>query len=162
MPVSVDVDDEMEQRERDDAAWPYASLLLFGFFGSGSPEGRRLARWTTVATVGVLVGAGGLVLGGASSGPARLALGALLPGMVVLMAVAYVRYLAALDELARLIQLQAFAVAYGFAMLMAAGLFALASVGEGPAVHGAWAAGMVAVAEVVRGVALAFFARRHE
>ncbi len=147
--------------ERDGESWPYASLMFFGFFGTSTPEGRRLARWTTAATLGLALGLGGLAFGW-PSGPARLVWVVLVPMMVVLMAFAYARYLAALDELARLIQLQAFAVAYGFAMLVAAGLYVYALAGEAHEVNGVLAAAMFGLAEVVRGAALAVFARRHE
>jgi len=82
--------------------------------------------------------------------------------MMVLMAIAYVRYLAALDELAWLIQLQAFAVAYAFMIVVAAGLLVYAYIAADPNVHWGLAAATIALAEVVRGAALAFFARRHE
>ena len=96
--VSADSEIEREvQEEEGKASWPYATLVFFGFFGTATPEGRRLARWTAMATVGAAIGGAGLASGW-PGGPGRLV----------------------------------------------------------------WAVGMVALAEVVRGAALAFFARRHE
>ncbi|HEY8379995.1 MAG TPA: hypothetical protein VIK91_26075 [Nannocystis sp.] len=159
--VNSEIEREVQEEAEGKASWPYATLLFFGFFGTATPEGRRLAQWTALATVGAFIGGAGLASGW-PSGPGRLVWAALAPAMMILLAIAYVRYLAALDELARLIQLQAFAVAYGFTMVVAAGFLAYAFTAADPDIHGAWAAGMVALAEVVRGAALAFFARRHE
>ena len=56
--VSADSEIEREvQEEEGKASWPYATLLVFGFFGTATPEGRRLARWTAMATVGAAIGA---------------------------------------------------------------------------------------------------------
>ena len=68
----------------------------------------------------------------------------------------YWRYLASLDEMGRRIQLEALAVAYGFTLLAfstlgAAGLFL------GFSINPAW----VLAAEPLRGVVLAFNARRY-
>lgn len=162
MAVSANSEFEIEREGQEEgrASWPYATLLFFGFFGTATPEGRRLARWTAIASAGAAAGAG-LALEW-PSGPGRLVWAAVAPAMIIVLAVAYVRYLAALDELARLIQFQAFAVAYGFTMVVAAGLLAYAFTAPDPDLHAGWAAGMVALAELVRGAALAFFARRHE
>lgn len=160
--VSADSEIEREvQEEEGKASWPYATLLFFGFFGTATPEGRRLARWTAMATVGAAIGGAGLASGW-PGGPGRLVWAAVLPAMMVLVAIAYVRYLAALDELARLIQLQAFAVAYAFMIVVAAGLLVYVYIAADPNVHWGLAAATIALAEVVRGAALAFFARRHE
>lgn len=144
---------------REAAPWPYTSLLLFGFFGADTPEGRRLARRTTGAlalTVASLIGLQIVSPGG----PAAAVLALLAPVGVVGVGVAYARYLAALDELARLLQLKAFALAYGVVM-------ALGMAGVAVAMAGGWRLGarglysLLVLAEPLRGAALAYLAKRH-
>ena len=135
-----------------DGDWPYASLLVFGYFGEDSPGGKRLARettvWLAVAVVAMVVGA-------------PWAYG--LPVSVVGIGWAYARYLRGLDELSRTIQLKAFAVAYGTAMAIGAVLTALAlawpEVGQGVSLVAVFP--VLVLAEGVRGVALVVEARRY-
>ena len=102
-----------------------ASLMFFGFFGTSTPEGRRLARWTT-ATLGLALGLGGLAfvpsghragVGGPRSDDGRAH------------SIRYARYLAARTNW-RVDPAPVFAVAYRFAMLVAAGLCVYALTGR--------------------------------
>lgn len=141
------------------ADWPYASLMLFGFFGTDTPEGKRLAWRTAAALVLFVVSALGLADGFHSPFPDVLwVLG--LPGSVLAIGWAYGRYLGALDELNRTIQLKAFVFAYGAAMtLMAIGvtvaLIAPTSASPKRLLL------LPVFAELFRGVALAVLARRY-
>ena len=81
----------------ESAEWPYASLLVCGFFGSDSPEGKRLTARSAVAAV--VAGASLFGLHVASPGSiASVIWGVLLPLSVVALAVANVTYLASLDD----------------------------------------------------------------
>lgn len=151
--------DVTEESDRE-VGWPYASLLLFGYFGSGTEAGKALARQTTVALVLLLfVGVFGIHETGPLPGPAPL-WAVVATGAVAFIAFAYSRYLGALDELSRVIQLKAFAVAYGSAMTLLVGIWAL-----GLALNGEpfpWTPLAVLAAEPIRGLALALVARRYE
>lgn len=142
--------------------WPYASLLFVGFFGVRTPEGRRLAWRTTAALAAIVVAFMGL--GGAfGAWVPRPVWALLIPASVCGIAWAYTRYLRELDELSRLIQLRAFSFAYAAAMVLFAAVVAFGAVqaepGEpvssGPVL---W----ILLAEVLRGVALAYIARQYE
>lgn len=139
--------------------WPYTSLLIFGFFGTDTMEGKRLAWRTTLFMVLFVVSVIGL--GGGYSGPfPDLLWLAGMPGAVVGIWWSYGRYLGALDELSRSIQLRAFGVAYGAAMtLMALGMAVAWTLPE-PA-SPASLLGLPVFAELARGFALAHFARRY-
>jgi len=142
--------------------WPYASLILFGFFGASTPEGKRLA-WQSVLAGGIMFAAALAILYGVG-GVALQALWALLiPAGVVGIAWAFFRYVQALDELSQSIQLKAFSVAYGAAMV-----FYFVSLTHGLVDHpesvfpsggglGFW----IIAAEPVRGATLVYLARKY-
>lgn len=135
-----------------DGAWPYTSLLMFGYFGRGSPGGERLARETTVwlaLAVAAMVAAG----------PWAYAL----PVSVVGIGWSYARYLRGLDELSRMIQLKALAVSYGAAMTIGAvvAALALASPNVDQTMSPAAVFPFLVLAEGVRGIALVIQARRY-
>jgi hypothetical protein len=147
---------------KDKQAWPYASLLIFGFFGTGTPAGRKLARRTTLA-LGIFVFSA-VMLGSGAAGPVPRGVWMLaIPGSVALIGWAYARYLHALDELSRLIQLKAFAFAYGAAMVL---LWVGVAVGWSdagpPDANPRLLILLVVCAEVLRGFALAYNARKYE
>ena len=142
-------------------SWPYGSLFFFGFFGTGSPAGRTLAWRTTGALA--LIGVCGLGVRGVIPGPVPEVLWA--PGVpfgVIVIGWAYARYLKALDELSRLIQLKAFTFAYGAAMTAAMGIVAWGVAQGEPATVSAGSFLWVAAAEPLRGVALTQIANRYE
>lgn len=135
-----------------DGHWPYASLLIFGYFGQDSPGGKRLARETTAwlaLAVAAMVVAGPLAYG--------------LPVSVVGIGWSYARYLRGLDELSRMIQLKAMAVAYGAAMTIGAvaAALALASPSVGQSMRPAVVFPFLVLAEGVRGIVLVIQARRY-
>lgn len=142
-------------------SWPYGSLLFFGFFGTGSPGGRALA-WRTTGALGLVIVCAIGAQGGLP-GPVPEVLWALgVPLGVILIGWAYARYLEALDELSRLIQLKAFAFAYGAAMTAAMGIFAWGVAQGEPASVSVGGLFWIVAAEPLRGVALMQIARRYE
>lgn len=141
-----------------DSEWSYRSLLFWGFFGRDTPEGRRMGRetvgWLALLAVAALTAAVGRVPG---------ALGVALPIVVLGIGWSYARYVSRLDELSRRIQLDSFAVSYGAAMMIGAvlagwGLMDPDGVG---AISPAAVFGVLAGAELVRGVVLVRLARRY-
>lgn len=139
--------------------WPYASLLIFGFFGTDTVEGKRLAWRTTLFLVMFVVSVLGLTGGYESAFPDLLWVVGI-PGSVAGIWWSYARYLGALDELSRTIQLRAFGVAYGAAMTLMAVAVAVAWIPGEPAAP-APLVGLPVFAEGARGLALAYFARRY-
>lgn len=141
--------------------WPYASLLVFGFFGSDTPAGRRLV-WRSNAGIAVVVISVALLLR-LSHLHWALAAGLLgLPAGVAGIAWSYARYLSELDELSRMIQLRAFAFSYGAAMTIAAALLGPALLFSGPSPLSAAAVlPWLVWAEGCRGLALVVLARRY-
>jgi hypothetical protein len=145
----------------DGAPWPYASLFFFGFFGTDSPAGKRLA-WRTTWGLGLFL------LGAFLLAPQHTvtSVGGFLamPGGVLLIGRAYRSYLRELDELSRTIQLEAFSLAFGAAMTLMAILMAVEMVappgthlGPGTAPLATW----LLLAEPFRGLALVIVARRY-
>lgn len=149
-------DDATEQ----EASWPYASLLIFGFFGTDSPEGRRLARQTTIILGLMVIAAFVLSLPGVPLA-VRIAAAALLPLGVLGMGLSYAAYIRDLDELSRSLQLKAFAVAYIAVMTIALGIVAYDVLTPGPVVFDAGVLVLLVIAEPVRAAALAWLARRY-
>ena len=151
---------ETEQDRTDEPGdWPYASLVIFGFFGTDTPEGKRLARRTTAFLALLVVGGIGLRDGYRTPFPDLLWL-ICIPGSAVGMWWSYTRYLRALDELRRTIQLKAFAFAYGAALtLMVTGL-GVALIDPTPQVPRQLLA-LPVLAELFRGAALAYLARHY-
>lgn len=145
--------------EADEAAWPYASLVISGYFGSGDVGGRQLARRTTAALA--LIVPGGVGASGAFDlGVPQLVCGLAFPLGVALISWSFARYLDTLDELSRMIQLQALAFAYfatmflfftavGFALRQPDGRLSIFTVL------------LVVLAEPLRGMALVYFARKY-
>lgn len=147
--------------EEETAEWPYTTLLLFGYFGKNTPAGKKLSRRNNTFMALFLVC---MLTGGARDG-----FHALFPDLLWLLGLplsvmgavwAYAVYLRSLDELSRMLQLKAFAFAYGAAMtLMTVGL-AVASIAPVPRVP--WELLVLPVlAEVFRGLALAHLARQY-
>lgn len=146
-----------DSRNDADASWPYGSILLWGTFGSRSPEGRRYHRRTTAALIIMVLSF--LVFGAwADRGVISLAL-ALTPGATfAFVGWEFVRYLQSLDELARRLQLDAIAWTYGIGMVAATLVAGFGMQSGHPAtVNPAW----FLVLEPVRGVVLYRLARRH-
>ena len=149
-------DDPTEQK----TSWPYASLLIFGFFGTDSPEGRRLAQQTTVLLGLMVIGAFVLSLPGVPLA-VRIGAAALLPLGALGMGFAYAVYIRDLDELSRALQLKAFGVAYIAVMTIALGIVAYNILTPGPVVFDAGVLVLLVIAEPVRATALAWLARRY-
>jgi hypothetical protein len=157
---------EQEERPGKDggrASWPYSSLLLLGYFGADTRAGRLLV-WRGMGALAVIMVSGAVLH--AATGPTVLGMplalwAAAIPLAVVAIGWAHVRYLASLDELARLIQLQALAFSYGAAMTLAAVLFGVSMIGDRQLPAHLLLALLVLV-EPMRGAALVYFARQHE
>lgn len=159
MNAESDTSDTGPRDEDTRADWPYGTLFFFGFFGTETPEGRRLAWQSSALLVFFLVCVLGLRDGYGRAFPDVLWVVGI-PGSVVGLWWAYARYLGALDELSRAIQLKAFAVAYGAVMTLVAGALAVAWIDPAPAVPEHLVL-LPVFAEGFRGLALAVLARRY-
>ncbi len=149
------------------SAWPYRSLLLAGYFGADVPAGKRLRRRVWLALLALpLVNLLPFVPGLEALRPTlwRVVLTGSLPSTVVVIVWAHVRDLGEIDELSRLIQLEALAFSYGAVMTLAALCAALDIVARplGGAVHGMTVFLVLLVAELLRGVVLVLRARRRQ
>lgn len=150
------------ERAEEGTEWPYASLLFFGFFGRKSPGGKRLI-WETLAGLALFVVAAVALRGDIGSTSIEAASVLALPLAVGIIGWAYSRYLKALDELSRLLQLKAFAFSYGAVMALAFGMAGLIMAeppwlgAESPVMY----LGLLVLAEPLRGVALAYLARKY-
>jgi len=147
----------------DEPDWPYASLLLFGFFGSNTPEGKRLV-WQTMPALLVIVAAAWALLGIIPRLLPGAVLAGLIPAAVAFIFWANACYLGTLDELSRRIQVEAFAFTYGAVMVLAAAIVAvLLAVPDEAARFGHPAAYLVllVLVEPLRGLALVVLARKY-
>jgi hypothetical protein len=162
----------MSNVKDDQASWPHWTMLGMGYFGYGTPEGRRVRNrclaWLAVfAITGVAGAIHSLPL------PVRLVCAAAVPlswGGIVW---SNVRYFHELDELNRLIQLEAAAFAYGIVVVLAAVWYTLWQLGILAAFIGSLHADashsaaylplsmlpVFLLAEMLRGVALVSLAR---
>src|SRR5262245_28695263 len=112
-----------QARDSEAARWPLASMLCIGTFGTAhNPAARRYHRrcWVALAVliVGSLVSS---VAGAAFDAPGtRWVFAALLGGTFSYIAWALWRYVSALDELGRRVQMEAMAITYlvGMAVFM--------------------------------------------
>ena len=103
-----------------DTTWPGSSLLIWGTFGTSTPEGRRYHRRCYLA-MGVLL-VGYFIAAGLPRAAADIVT-AILPGAIFgFISWEFKRYLDALDELARRIQLEALAWTYLTGLTMACAL----------------------------------------
>src|SRR5688500_7377834 len=90
--------------------WPGSSILFWGTFGTSTPEGRRYHRRCYAALAALVVG---YIVAAALPLAARDVVIAALPGVIFGYVIwEFRRYLNALDELARRIQLEALAWTY--------------------------------------------------
>ena len=148
-------------RVEEGTEWPYTTLLLFGFFGTDTPAGKRLARRNNGFMVLFLVC---MFASGARDGFHALFPDLLwllgLPGSVIGTGWAYARYLRSLDELSRMLQLKAFAFGYGAAMTLVATALAVTWIAPTPRVR--WELlSLPVLAEAFRGLALVHLARQY-
>lgn len=152
--------------QHDDSAreadWPYASLLIFGYFGSGSPGGRRFARRNALALIVILLST--ILLAPGFEQPAIRFAGAVgVPVGVAIMGLAFFRYLRGLDELSRQMQLMGFAFSYGMVLLLVSAAASFTTAVD----HMIWIPPMLLfffllfLAEAIRGLALFVLARKY-
>ena len=95
---------------KDTANWPTWPILMWGSFGTQTPEGRRFHNTFKICVTVMLIGFMSGVFWHAMLGRA---LGAVLPGLAFTgIAVSFRRYLLTLDELARRIQVESIAWTY--------------------------------------------------
>jgi hypothetical protein len=143
-------------------AWPYASLILFGFFGARTPEGKKLA-WQSALAASIMFAAALAILYDVGGAALQVLWALLIPGGVVGLGWAFFRYLQALDELSQIIQLKAFSVAYGAAMVLYFVSLTHGLADQPPSIFptggglGFW----IVAAEPVRGAALVYLARKY-
>jgi hypothetical protein len=142
-------------KSSDAPPWPYASLLILGIFGASDPAGKRVSFRGRIAAVVFLVGVFMLQLETALiiTTLGRVAM----VGAALLLGWAWAQYLGSLDELSRLIQLEAFAWSYGGLFVVG---FLASALGGGPMVASVdpiW----IVFGELIRGPALVMVARRY-
>lgn len=101
---------ELNAEERK-AAWPTRDILLFGSFGSGTPDARRF-RSRGLSALGLAVTCGVVLAWLQPAAPVRLPLNALLALPFGYLAWEWWRYITHLDELARRLQVEAMAWTY--------------------------------------------------
>jgi hypothetical protein len=148
-----------ESSGNEGARWPTASILAYGTFGARSAAGRRYHARCGIALAAVVV----CIFGGAAlrtSVPKSIltAIVACAPGVAfIYIAWEFRRYLAALDELARRMQLESIALTYlcGMAAAMLLG-------GIGLIYNWGFNPGWFILLEPVRAVWLYFVARRYQ
>jgi hypothetical protein len=142
------------------AVWPYSWLFWTGTFGSDTRAGRALGFRTALGLLLVVLGSSLVQIPALQ--PARLVGALLVPAGVGVIVWAYVRYLAELDELRRLIQLEALALSYGVVMTLGSVWFGLDAAGFvfARSAPGGWVFCTLVLAEPLRGVALVVLARR--
>jgi hypothetical protein len=154
------VNNEQQDTTPREPGWPYTSILIFGFFGSDTPEGRRVA-WRTTGALVVFVAAALGLRGLLMPQVPPLVWGLMVPLSVASIFSAHADYVRSLDELARALQLAAFAFAYGCVFVIAAALYGFSAAGVITVDPVVWFAALV-VAEPLRAAALARLARRYE
>ena len=157
----------------DRSSWPYADMLGFGYFGSGTPEGRRHRNrgvaWLAVFVVSALAAA-------PTSLPWAIRVICAVAAPMAWAGIVWsnVRYFSELDELSRLIQLEAAALSYGVVIVLASIWYALGVLDVPGTVREAGVAAtqgggharsiwpllvLLVVVEPLRGLALVRFAR---
>lgn len=114
----------MEHETQNEQApdWPNSSLFLFGYFGWKSPGGKKAVINSLLASLLFVVGLTGIYL--FETLALRMVSAALSPAAIVVLIVSSYRYLSGLDALSQLILLKGYALAYGAALVIGAGLFA--------------------------------------
>jgi hypothetical protein len=113
----------MSNQDKEHSEWPYGSLLLIGFFGTNSPDGRKLAVRSFLTLLLFIAGFAGVHL--FENAALTYVSAALMPLSILLIVYSYVLYLKSLDTLERLIQLTAFAATYGAVLVLAISIYAL-------------------------------------
>jgi hypothetical protein len=144
----------MKNIDNQNSEWPYKSLLLFGFFGPGTPSGKRLVIRSTYALILFIFGAVGTQLIDLSVW--RILSALCMPIAIGIIVFANVIYVRSLDSLEKLIQLSAFSASYGAAILIGITLFAFNTVTD-LSISPLW----LLLAEPFRGICLYFISRRY-
>lgn len=112
----------MTSSSSEQNAWPKKDILWLGYFGSGTPAGRRYRNRSLSALLVLVLVQFAFAL--APKVPAMMIAGGWAAGLVFsYIAVEWWRYLESLDELARRLQMEAMAWTYvwGVAFMMALG-----------------------------------------
>lgn len=135
--------------------WPYTSFLLFGFFGSDSPGGKTLMKYTSLALALFVAGAFGISI--FTKGILLYVATTLIPISILILIWSNTEYIKNLDTLSQLIQLKAFAFSYGIAMFIGFTMYAI-QVSIHVAVSPLW----LILAEPLRGVVLYMIAKEYE
>lgn len=144
----------MTQQDKKHSEWPYGSLLIMGFFGTDSPEGKKLSIRSLLAVVLFIAGFIGAQFF-KSSALIYVSAG-LMPLSILIIVYSYVIYLKSLDTLERLIQLTAFAASYGAVLVIAITIYALNLVICCPL-----PVVLILLAEPVRGICLYFISKSY-
>ena len=156
----------------DGSSWPYLDMLGFGYFGSDTPSGRR-HRNRSFAWLAVFLVAAVALAPTSLPWAARVICAVAVPLAWVGIVWSNVRYFSELDELSRLIQLEAAALSYGAVIVAASIWYALGmldALGPVPEARVAatqvsgharsfWPLFVVLMVEPLRGLALVLLAR---
>ena len=145
----------MNQSDNNYSEWPYRSLILFGFFGPDSPQGKRLLILSTLGLLLFIIGFVGTQI--LESMMWQYVSAVQIPTSALIVIYANTSYIKSLDSLEKLIQLTAFAAAYGAAIFIGFTIFALNSV-TGFYISPLW----LLLAEPLRGMILFFTSRKYQ
>lgn len=113
----------MTQQDKERSEWHYSSLLILGFFGIHSPDGKKLAIRSLIGLILFIAGFIGVHL--LESVVLIKISAALMPFSILFIVYSNAIYLKSLDTLERLIQLTAFAASYGAVLVIAISIYAL-------------------------------------
>jgi hypothetical protein len=142
-------------RPNNRSEWPYTSFLLFGFFGSESPGGKTLIKYTTIALTLFVAGVIGISV--FSDGIFLYTSSILIPLSILIVTWSNSEYIKELDTLSQLIQLKAFAFSYGAAMFIGFTIYAVYA-STGFFISPIW----LVLAEPLRGISLYMIAKEYE
>jgi len=142
--------------QSEEVTWPYATLIMCGFFGVDSPGGKILATRTTVALVIFLISS--LILPALNNHILEILSYILIPSSLIYILWSYKEYLGGLDELSQLIQYKAIAISYGIVVVVGMTFLGLE-------VHSEVSLSLLPIyilmAEGFRGFALGFIAKEY-
>lgn len=145
----------MDPSEHKQANWPYRWLLIMGFFGPGSPKGKRLMILSALGLFLFIAGTAGVQLLEATVW--KYVCAVQIPTAALMIIYANTSYIKSLDTLEKLIQLTAFSSAYGAAIFIGITIFALHTV-TGYYISPLW----LLLAEPFRGMILFFITSKYQ
>jgi hypothetical protein len=140
---------------KESSEWPYRSFLIFGFFGIDSPGGKALMKYSVFALALFISGVAGTSF--FSEGIPLYTSSLLIPISVLILVWSNSEYIKKLDTLTQLLQLKAFAFAYGAAVFIAFSIYCI-QLSTGYSISPIW----LVLAEPLRGLSLYLIAKDYE